>query len=83
MLAHFPLVKRNIRQAISSCQFVCIGDTIILNSNILYHALKRKVLPISTRTLRTMFLLGSVAGGSKSAEMGPYPLADLDRGAQI
>ena len=80
MLAHFPLVKRNIRQAISSCQFVCIGDTIILNSNILYHALKRKVLPISTRTLRTMFLLGSVAGGSKSAEMGPYPLADFDRG---
>ena len=63
MLAHFPLVKRNIRQAIPSCQFVCIGDTHILNSNILYHALKRKVLPISTRTLRTMFSLGSVAGG--------------------
>ena len=63
MLAHFPLVKRNIRQAISSCQFVCIGDTHILNSNILYRALKRKVLPISTRTLRTMFSLGSVAGG--------------------
>ena len=63
MLAHFPLVKRNIRQAISSCQFVCIGDTHILNSNILYHALKRKVLPISTRTLRTMFSLGSVARG--------------------
>ena len=62
MLAHFPLVKRNIRQAISSCQFLCIGDTHILNSNILYHALKRKVLPISTRTLRTMFSLGSVGG---------------------
>ena len=30
-----------------------------------------------------MFLLGSVAGGSKSAEMGAYPLADLDRGVQI
>ena len=78
MLAHFPLVKRNVRQAISSCQFVCISDTHILNSNILYHALKRKVLPISTRTLRTMFSLGSVAGGSKSAEMGPYPLGHRD-----
>ena len=29
-----------------------------------------------------MFSLSSV-GGSKSAEGGPYPLADLDRGVQI
>ena len=32
--------------------------------------------------LRMMFALSSV-GGSKSAEGGPYPLADLDRGAHI
>ena len=32
MLAHLPLVKRNIGRVISSCQFVCIGDTHILNS---------------------------------------------------
>ena len=40
------------------------------------------VLSISARMLRMMFALSSV-GGSKSAEGGPYPLADLDRGAHI
>ena len=47
--------------------------------NILWYALKRKVLSISTRTSRMMFSL-SFVGGSKSAEGGPYPQADLDRG---
>ena len=31
MLAHFSLVKRNIRRVISSCQVVCINDTHVLD----------------------------------------------------
>ena len=85
MLAHLPLVKRNIGRVISSCQFVCIGDTHILN---LKHTLVRtEILSIISfyenvkNDVFTQFCFLSSACGFGPG--GPYPLADLDRGVQI
>ena len=55
--------------------------------NLLSCALERKVLPISTRTLRMMFSLSFVGGSISVSGFGrggvPYPPADLDRRVQI
>ena len=79
ILPHFPLVKRNIRRDASSYELTIHMFWI---KNILQYALERKVSSIFIRTLRMMFSL-SFVGGSKSAEGGPYPLTDLDRGVHI
>ena len=81
MLAHFPLVKRNIRQVISSSQFACIGDTHVSNLKTYF----------STNWNVKYYLFLSFVGGFKfagsifvsSLEPGsPYPLPDLDRGSK-
>ena len=59
--------------------------------NLLSCTLERKVLPISTRTLRMMFSLSFVGGSESVSGFGrggggggvPYPPADLDRRVQI
>ena len=55
--------------------------------NLLSRALERKVLPISTRTLRMMFSLSFVGGSKSVSRFGrggvPHPPADLDRRVQI
>ena len=73
MLAHFPLVKRNIRQVISSSQFACIGDTHVSNLKTYF----------STNWNVKYYLFLSFVGGSKFAEEGPYSLAVLGRGVRI
>ena len=76
MLAHFPLVKRNIRQVISSSQFACIGDTHVSNLKTYF----------STHWHVKYYLFLSFVGGSKFVSgLGPgspYPLPDLDRGSK-